>query len=43
VTEEKKSRLALAGLVMMMSQEAGIPKVKDRLRRKPLLYRNSKR
>ncbi|WP_409509109.1 ABC transporter permease [Bacillus spizizenii] len=42
VTEEKKSRLALAGLVMM-SQEAGIPKVKDRLRRKPLLYRNSKR
>ncbi|MCY7863954.1 ABC transporter permease [Bacillus spizizenii] len=43
VTEEKKSRLALAGLVMMMSQEAGIPKVKDRLRRRPLLYRNSKR
>ncbi|MGY5388350.1 ABC transporter permease [Bacillus spizizenii] len=43
VTEEKKSRLALAELVMMMSQEAGIPKVKDRLRRKPLLYRNSKR
>ncbi|KXJ38298.1 transporter [Bacillus spizizenii] len=43
VTEEKKSRLALARLVMMMSQEAGIPKVKDRLRRKPLLYRNSKR
>lgn len=43
VTEEKKSRLALAGLVMMMSQEAGMPKVKDRMRRKPLLYRNSKR
>ncbi|MCY8118842.1 ABC transporter permease [Bacillus spizizenii] len=43
VTEEKKSRLALTGLVMMMSQEAGIPKVKDRMRRKPLLYRNSKR
>ncbi|MFB0636478.1 ABC transporter permease [Bacillus rugosus] len=42
VTEEKKSRLALAGLVMM-SQEAGIPKVKDRMRRKPLLYRNSNR
>ncbi|MDR4435077.1 ABC transporter permease [Bacillus tequilensis] len=43
VMEEKKSRLALAGLVMMMSQEAGIPKVKDRMRRKPLFYRNSKR
>ncbi|MCY7928774.1 ABC transporter permease [Bacillus inaquosorum] len=43
VTEEKKSRLALAGLVMMMSQEAGIPKVKDRMRRKQLLYRNSRR
>lgn len=43
VTEEKKRRLALAGLVMMMSQEAGMPKVKDRMRRKPLLYRNSKR
>lgn len=28
---------------MMMSQEAGMPKVKDRMRRKPLLYRNSKR
>ncbi|MFT4399685.1 ABC transporter permease [Bacillus sp. SW14] len=43
VTEEKKSRLALAGLVMMMSQEAGMPKVKDRMRRKPLLFRNSRR
>lgn len=43
VTEEKKSRLALAGLVMMISQEAGVPKVKDRIRSKPLLYRNSKR
>ncbi|MGF7532208.1 ABC transporter permease [Bacillus mexicanus] len=43
VIEEKKSRLALAGLVMMMSQETGVPKVKDRMRRKPFLYRNSRR
>ncbi|CAN2255272.1 ABC transporter permease [Bacillus vallismortis] len=43
VTEEKKSRLALAGLVMMMSQESEVPKVKDRMRRKPLVYRHSRR
>ncbi|MFP7233449.1 ABC transporter permease [Bacillus subtilis] len=41
--EERKRRLALAGLVMMMSQEAGMPKVKDRMRRKPFLYPNSRR
>ncbi|MBJ7572054.1 ABC transporter permease [Bacillus halotolerans] len=43
VLEEKKIRLTLAGLVMMMSQDVRMPRVKDRMRRKPLLFRNSKR
>ncbi|MEC1627444.1 ATP-binding cassette domain-containing protein [Bacillus mojavensis] len=43
VLEERKIRLALAGLVMMTSQDVRMPRVKDRMRRKPLLFRNSKR
>ncbi|MEC1669125.1 ABC transporter permease [Bacillus mojavensis] len=43
VLEERKIRLTLAGLVMMTSQDVRMPRVKDRMRRKPLLFRNSKR